>query len=267
MAKALQWQRLILASTVLCGVAYAQTPTAPATLEQRLVRLERLVDNQKLIELFERLESLQKEVESLRGEVEFQTHTLQNLKKRQRDLYVDIDHRIRQIESGSHAGVATPPGAMSDDAIPLASAEAEPAAYEPTLEELADPAREADLYKSAFNYLKVAQYGQAIAALKDFLRQYSQGAYADNAQYWLGEAYYVTRDFRAAVNEFRKVVEVYPNSGKMADSQLKIGFSYYELADYLSARTALDAVIKRFPQSTAARLADKRLQQMKLEGR
>ena len=74
------------------------------TPEQRIQRLERQVDSKGLVDMLIKLEELQKEVQILRGEIELQTHTLDNIKKQQRNLYVDIDRRILKLErTGSSA--------------------------------------------------------------------------------------------------------------------------------------------------------------------
>ena len=79
-------------------LAPAAAPTPQLSAEQRLARLERMLDNQGLVDLLVRLESLQAEVQRLRGEVEVQTHTIAELKKRQRELYLDIDRRLLGVD-------------------------------------------------------------------------------------------------------------------------------------------------------------------------
>ena len=90
---------------------------------------------------------------------------------------------------------------------------------------------------------------------------------ADNAQYWLGESYYVTRDFAAGLKAFRLVVDKYPDSRKLPDALLKIGYCDYELQNWKTARAALGQVAQQFPDTTAARLAQQRLVKMDGEGR
>lgn len=247
---------LLLVSTLI--VAPLQAADAP--LEQRLQRLEKLVEGQGLVDMYLRLETLQQEVQQLRGEVEVQANTIKGLKQRQRDLYLDIDRRLRQLESGA---VAKPPIAVapttsmttitSTKAKPVATAQANPAAAE-------------DAYRAAFKLLKEGRYAPATSRFKDFLKKYPDSSYADNAQYWLGEISYVTRAFKQAIIEFDKVLNNYPNSTKHADALLKQAYCYYELKDYVKARELLTAVTTRFPQSTAANLAEKRRKRMIAEG-
>ncbi len=102
-------------------------------------------------------------------------------------------------------------------------------------------------------------------AFKQFIASYPNGTYADNAYYWLGETYYVTREFDQAQAAFRELTTRFPQSTKLADSRLKLGYIYYEKQDWKAARNELEGVVKDWPASTAARLANERLARMKQE--
>jgi tol-pal system protein YbgF len=130
-----------------------------------------------------------------------------------------------------------------------------------------DSLAEQSAYQSAFNVLKEGRYEEAITEFSAFLSRYPDGQYSGNAQYWLGEANYVSHRFPAAVEEFNKVLVSYPDSNKVPDAMLKLGFSYYELEDWAQTNTVLNQLIERYPDSTAAQLAQNRLHRMKLEGR
>jgi len=245
-----------IAMLLLTSIALtAPLMAADAPLEQRIQRLEKLVEGQGLVDMYLRLETLQQEVQQLRGEVEVQTNTIDGLKQRQRDLYLDIDRRLRQLESGavSNAPVAASPATPAVAAQPAAPSSAQSADAE-------------DAYRAAFKLLKEGRYAPATSRFKDFLKKYPDNSYADNAQYWLGEISYVTRAFKQAIVEFDKVLNNYPGSTKHADSILKQAYCYYELKDYAKTRELLTAVSTRFPQSTAANLAEKRRNRMTAEG-
>ena len=250
-------------------------------LEKRLTRLERLLENQTLVDLVTRMDSLQGEVQQVFGQMEEQTHSLEQLKKRQRDLYLDIDRRLRQAEEG-RASMSTAPGggsvfggAVPDGAV-LGSAAANRQATDPAssssasqsdasmdAQASADMQQERGDYERAFNLLKEGRYDLAVAAFKTFVLNYPRGHFADNAQYWLGEANYVQRNFQAALSEFEKVVKDHPASPKRADALLKMGYTYQELKQYDKARLSLNDVVMNYPNSTAASLAKKRLQDLK----
>jgi tol-pal system protein YbgF len=121
-------------------------------------------------------------------------------------------------------------------------------------------------YQAAFDTLKEGRYKKAKTELKSFLDKYPNSSYAGNAQYWLGEAHYVTRNFEQGIIEFKKVINNYPGSSKMPDAMLKLGYTYYELKQFDQAKVILQDLRNRFPQSTAARLATKRLDRIRKEG-
>ena len=106
----------------------------------------------------------------------------------------------------------------------------------------------------------------ANAAFRKFLDDFPKSSYAGNAQYWLGESNYVTRQFTQAIKEFQSVLKDYPASNKVPDAMLKLGYTYYELRQFTQAKDILNQLQQLFGKSTAARLAGKRLARMKKEG-
>jgi tol-pal system protein YbgF len=228
------------------------------SVAQRLDRLERIVQNQNASDLLLQVQRLQREVQQLRGELEVQNHTIDGLKRRQRELYMDLDRRIS--EAGTNAAgppAGEPPVAVAS--VPAAAA-AKPAAKP------VDTAKEQAAYQQAFEMLKQGNYPESIGAFRAFLQDYPYSGYADNAQYWLGEASYVTREFDTAMSEFNKVLNDYPNSGKAPGAMLKIGYIHYEKRDWAACRKILGRLQKDYPRSTEARLAEQRLQRMRQEG-
>lgn len=242
-------------------VLAASADTRNMTIDQRLSRIERQMENQNLVEMFMRLQSLQREIEQIRGDLEVLTHEIKGMKKRQKDLYLDLDNRIQQVELAASAMGGAPSGDMGMSGDFSGGSEQGGGITDGV------PASEQEAYQMALGLLRDAKYKEAIEQFKVVLLTFPDGDYSDNAQYWLGEANYVMREFRTAIAEFAKVVSQYPNSTKIADAHLKIGFSYYELEDYKKAKASLDTVVKDFPKSTAARLAQSRLHQMKLQGK
>ncbi|HEC19113.1 MAG TPA: tol-pal system protein YbgF [Gammaproteobacteria bacterium] len=244
------------------------------SLEKRIQRLERLLENQTLVDLVTRVDTLQNAVSELEGQLEEQGHAMEQLKKRQRDLYLDIDRRLRALEeasrslpvapSGAAAGggsvfAGASPGSMAGDGL----ANGTPASSTANTAPAADTQEERIAYERAFNLLKEGRYDLAVAAFKAFVQSYPRGRFTDNAQYWLGEANYVQRHFKVALHEFEKVVKDFPNSPKRADALLKMGYTYQELGDNDKARRSLNEVVMNYPNTTAARLAQKRLQELK----
>ena len=254
----------------------AENKSGVLTIEQRLERLERILRNQSLADIVLQLQQLQQEVQQLRGEVELQNHTIDALNKRQRDLYLDIDSRLSGLrpmptppasQSEPVSAAVEPEDAPVDAAGAPESAETEPPAAEMnTVVTPPDPKQEAVAYQTAFNLLKQGRYKESIESFRDFLSQFRGGVYEDNAQYWLGEASYVNRDFDTALVEFNKVVENYPASSKVPGALLKSGYIHYEKGEWGQARDLFNRLTREFSGSTEARLAVKRLQRMDKEG-
>ncbi len=130
----------------------------------------------------------------------------------------------------------------------------------------APPGGEQAAYDAAFELLKNSRYAEAIAAFNDVLAQYPQGALADDAQYWIAEAYYVTREFDQALDGFRTVMAQHPDSDRVPDALLKVGYIHYETGDKIRARQTLTEVVTRYPGSRVAISAQTRLQRMEREG-
>jgi tol-pal system protein YbgF len=118
------------------------------------------------------------------------------------------------------------------------------------------------VYSQAFSALKAGSYSVAITGFKDFLASYAGSPLAENAQYWLGEAYYVTRSYDDAGAAFRTVLQKYPQSRKAPDAALKLGYTQYELKRYADARKTLQDVTQKYPDSDASRLATERLKRI-----
>ena len=249
---------------------FAQAPVVDAReLDERLKRLERLFDSGALFKLVDEMDSLATEVRELRGQAEALSHRIEQMEERQRQLYLDADQRLQRIESAAPAqatGSSPQPGALpaapttptqtaTPGQIPAATA---PAAQTPDATGV-DPFAEQQAYQSAFDLLKSGRYDEAALAFQQFIAEFPTGSYADNAQYWLGETFYITRRFEQAVQEFERLVSTHPTSQKLTHALLKIGYSHDELGNLKEAERVLSELIERHPQSAAAGLARKRL--------
>ncbi|MGH8733447.1 MAG: tol-pal system protein YbgF, partial [Burkholderiales bacterium] len=268
----------------------------------RLARVERLLDNRGLLDLLGEVEKLNREIRRLRGEMEVQRHGMDRQSARQERLYKDMEARLEAIERGT-ARTPTSDSAQAPAAVaPTAPAMptvtnvpapgAEPGASQPADESArgatpeigairselgpvpgsapltvaaTQPPSEDASYQSAFDLLKIGQYDKSITAFGDFLTRFPGSPHADNAQYWLAEAYYVTHRYEPAISEYNKLVGSYPESQKLTHALLKIGYSYHELGKIPEAKQSLEDLKLRYPGTTAARLADERLQRIRLE--
>jgi tol-pal system protein YbgF len=270
----------------VAGPAPAQAPvTDSRQLEARLARLEQWLSSSSVRQLHESLQGLSREVRELRGEIELQRHAMEQLKQRQRELYLDVDRRMQALET-ANAGAApdaaaaagTPtaapaspqpdPGQATAGAVPAVPPSAGTAAGADALPapaanaQVVDLAAEQQAYRDAFELLKGGQFKQASASLTQFLADYPSGRFTDNAWYWLGESYYVSREFGPALKAFERLLVDFPDSPKRSHAMLKIGFIHDEEGRKDQAKQVLTELVQTHPESTAASLAEKRLKRL-----
>lgn len=258
MAVAVRTVQVVITTLALAGCTTTPTAQDPVflkltDLEARLIRMERVIDNQSLIELATRVDQLQAETQALRGEIETLVFQTEGADSRQRELYVDVDTRLQALEEGQRqaSAVQLPPAALRgfpDGAPPSVSSGL--------------AGSDQDNYQMAFELLRDGRYAESATAFDRFLTVYSSSPLADNAQYWLAETYYVQRQFTTALGAFQEVVDAYPQSAKLPDALLKIGFCNYELQQWGAARDALQRVARDFPATTAARMATQRIERI-----
>jgi len=228
----------------------------------------------KMLDLLTRINQLETENRQLRGELELLTHDIKGIKHRQRELYGDIDKRIRDIELRlkGHAPVARNTGPKySTGPVSRKPVTSKHPAKRPATTPIGSytppKAGERKAYKRAFALLRKNRFNLAISEFRNFLAKYPNGGYSDTAQYWLAEAYFASRKYKTAIGEFTKVIKNFPNSPKVAASRVKIGFCYYKVKSYAKARKALQSVMRDYPGSSSASLARSRLRTMRKEGR
>lgn len=238
-----------------------------------------------IYEMLGRLEQLQSEVQQLRGIVEEQSQTIADLQRKQGNMYSDLDERIQLLSSTHQSAVAQPavPATTTDAAqttsaaveaasvsAPAQDSQAAPAVAEPVVESkpaetpvsAAPKASEKERYQAAYDTLRNGHNAQAISMFESLQTDFPAGEYGDNAQYWLGEAYKINRDYDKARTAFNKVVSQYPNSPKVPDSLLKLGYIEFDQQNLAKARDYLTRVTVSYPETTAAHLAAKKLAQM-----
>lgn len=162
---------------------------------------------------------------------------------------------VKETQPGSENTATETETGASDESSLATVTEEEPAGENNPVEIQAH-------YQDAFRLLKQADYDQAITAFDKFLSKYPDSQYSDNAQYWMGEAYYVTRRFDAAITEYMKLISNYPQSQRVPNSLLKIGYSYFELGKPDEAKKVLQELIDKYPGTSAAADAQEHLEKL-----
>jgi tol-pal system protein YbgF len=226
-------------------------------LEARLIRIERVLENESLIQLATDVQALRTETQGLRGDIETLRHDTENAAARQRDLYVDLDQRLQSLEQTQRQAAAAP--------APAASVPAGGGAATAGAAPVSAAVNDQQAYDRAFELVQARRYDDAASAFVSFLSAYPGSGLRDNAQYWLSEMHYVRGDFQTALAQFQKVLDDYPQSAKLPDALLKIGYCNYELKNWDAARQALQEVARLYPDTTAARLATQRLDRIAQE--
>lgn len=242
-----------------------------------------------IYEVLGRLEQLQSEVQQLRGMVEEQAQTIADLERKQANMYSDLDERMQTLMAMppvTQAGAAAPSSESTAAAAPASQSATASSASVTTAQpvqpaSVATPAQssaaiaqpsstssstnqtsEKERYQQAYEALRNGHNAVAVKMFESLLVDYPSGEFADNSQYWLGEAYKINRDYDKARSAFNKVVSQFPNSSKVPDALLKLGYIEFDQQNIAKARDYMTRVTTNYPGTTAAHLAEKKLAQM-----
>ena len=254
-----------LANDIVTEAIAIPQPAQPVVEELiKAVAVDSPVSTNSNAQLFDIVEMLQYELQQLRGQVEELSYNLERVKKDQKQRYLDLDRRI--------VSLSTPPQVMDDSqvsdtksetgkidstsaplggAIALDQAVVIQEAYDPEIEKLA--------YKAAFGLIREQQYDASIEALLTFLNDFPEGLLVGNAHYWLGEVYMVQGDASLAAQSFEYVIREFPGHRKTPDALYKAGVAYQNVGNNNKANQLLQRVLREYPDSSAARLAQERV--------
>ncbi|QBR83587.1 tol-pal system protein YbgF [Legionella israelensis] len=220
-------------------------------------------DNAKLLE---KIQQLQQEIQELRGQLEVQAHDLKLLQQQQVAFYKDLDARL-SVNGHSSVNEKSPSDEMTIESSRKVH-ETKPELTKKTARLVnhngsrVNPADEQISYLAAYDLVKQKRFDEAIKAMENFVRQYPQGGYAANAQYWLGELYLVKNDYSQAIAHFDTVINQYPSSSKSAASLLKMGYALAASGKTDEAKQRLHEVVKNYPDTSTARLARSKLEML-----
>ena len=229
-----------------------------SSINERLNTLESTVKGQGLVDLLHEVEDIKADVAKLRGQYEVLTYELDQAQKRQRDLYLDLDGRLRKLEGA--AGTAAPApnaSAGAEGSATAAGGGAAPAGV--AVATSTDASGEQRAYDAALDQFKSGNYAAAVSGFQAFTRAYPRSPLAPSAIYWAGNAQYALKDFRGAITTQRQLVTTYPDSPKVPDAMLNVASCQVELGDATGARRTLEELVKKYPTSEAAAKARQRL--------
>ena len=205
-----------------------------AAIDARLGQMDSSGQNRS-VDLSQLLEALRQDMAKLRGQIEVLTNQTENTERRQKDLYVDLDTRLRKLEQTQ---------TQLQDKVTQGERNA---------------AAEKQAYETALNQFKLGNYQLSITSFQNFMTNFSGSDLLPSAQYWIGNAHYAMRDYKSAIAAQQKVVKTWPENAKAPDALLNIASSQSELADSAAARETLRALVKKYPSSPAAEQAKQRL--------
>jgi tol-pal system protein YbgF len=225
------------------------------SLDGRVVTLEGQLKSQGMIDLLNQIDRINAEVSKLKGQIEVMSHDVEVTQKRQRDLYTDLDSRLRKLEAGAPAAAAPAPAAPAAEA----PSQQQPVAAVAPAAPAVDPTAELRDYEAAHALFKSGKYALSADAFEKFVAAYPDSKYGPNAQYWVGYARFSQKEYKAAIAAQQKLLQRYPEHQKVPDAMYNIANSQIQLGDVDAARQTLKSLIAKYPLSDAAPLAKKRL--------
>ncbi len=232
--------------------------------ELRFQKLDDSIKNIGIIQLLNQIESQNAEIARLRGQVEVLANQNEQLTKRQKDFYLDIDTRLRKLEGGPADAGAAPaiaPGAVT--AAPVSPAPAPAAAVAPLPAKPVNKEQESKAYDVGATQFRRGEFAAAIRAFEAFKADYPASVLSPNAQYWIGISHFNLKDFANARSAQEALLKTYPDSPKVPDALLAIASAQSEMGESGQARNTLQDIIARFPGTEAATKARARLTQLR----
>ncbi len=267
-------------------IVFAATPSP--SVEDRLQRIERIIENPVLLQLSRRLGEQQREIQDLQDQIDYLKRDLRKVNRVADKRYKESDDRLSHLENATEELANQAPivdSKIENDALENktdsnmdydegggeknAQKETGKAEGVDTTEHALTPvkthpatSKEQATYQLAFALIKKGQYGASIKAFNSFLERYPSSELASNSAYWMGEAHYIQKDNQAALKAFNIVIKRYPSSSKTADAMLRAGDCLENLKQLKKAKEMYNQLITRHPNAHAAEKAIKRLEKL-----
>jgi len=235
------------------------------------------VIRQKQADLDTRLDALQTELQRLRGSIEESTHYAQRASDdvislsekftsqigKQEEEMNQLREEVRIMKSILGMKVSTQKGETiftPKSEVSALSTTVTPTGNLAKVTGVPDPE---ELYNDAYSKLGQGDFQGARKDFKKFLELFPQTEYSDNAQFWIGECYYREKKYEEAILEFEEVIKKFPHGNKLTDALLKQAFSFIAIDDTNSAKLILQKIIDRYPTSAQAEIAKAKLKTLK----
>jgi tol-pal system protein YbgF len=189
-----------------------------------------------------------KDTDRVRDEMEARLKILEERRRNQEEKIKELEDRLKTPE---------PPAPKAVEPEKLASTKESP------VELKGSSTGMGDLYRNAYETFHRGDLEGARGKFEAFLRQYPNTELSDNAQFWIGETFYLKKDYEKAIIEYEKAIVKYPEGDKIPSAIFKQALSFLELNDKTNARSLFKRVIERYPRSDQAEMARKRLETIK----
>ncbi|MBI1215155.1 MAG: tol-pal system protein YbgF [Alphaproteobacteria bacterium] len=217
----------------------------------------------------DRLSQLEQQQRQMTGQLEQMTYQIQQMQQKLDKAQADNEMRLQQLEGGGHASSGSASSSTSYAEPPVTAYQggahtAQRGKLLGTMSSSGGPDNAETLYQSAFADVRAAHYETAAGKFRDFMGKYPTHPLASNAQYWLGETYYVRGDYHEAAKLFAQDYQNYPQGGKASASLLKLGMSLAKLGKKGDACLSFKQLKKEFPaeRSPENRAADEEMRNL-----
>ncbi|PKO47183.1 MAG: tol-pal system protein [Betaproteobacteria bacterium HGW-Betaproteobacteria-22] len=235
--KILEVEKNMLTQNQANQAAIEEQKRQQQTLDQRLSALETISKN-GLVEMQSQIDSLRQEVARLKGELEVANHNLNLTQQRQKDLYTDLDERLRKIETQTAAA---------------------PVAADPPAAELQKNSQEYQLLELANGLSRESKHKDAFNAYDKFLKDYPASTLAPEALYGLGYSQFALKNYKSSIATQQKLLDQYADSAQAPSAMLNMANSQIQLGLVPGAKKTLRDLIEKFPTSDVIPTAQKRL--------
>jgi tol-pal system protein YbgF len=262
-------QSLLTLGVTILSLILPNICLAGSEIDSRVTRLENIVANELNIKLLNQIDAMQQEISELRGKLEEQQNTMQNINQKQDKLYLNLDTRINKLNEPNQTSSVNNP-ATNPAAKPAQHPVGTNQSTATSLEEPIVDKSEQGLFEAASLLMQERKYSEAVIEFKDLLWQYPDGIYAADTHYWLGELYLLqwqqnrhdSNLVAQAKESFTTVINRYQGHAKENDALLKLGLIEVDLEQWASAKEILQKVIQKNPQTAAARIAENNLRRV-----